>query len=107
MAYLNRQATEAKSRGTREWIKQRTEQRRSHIPYENQGSARNAKEMQLRQGTTSFLTGLALIAPFLKDKFRETELDQCWCETGEKQTSEHLFKHCKRWKAEINVLCQP
>ena len=104
---------------------------------------RKRKRTQLRQ----LLTWHALIAPFLKDKPKKTDSDQCfffvysyshlayldyggalffrflsavpprsraqcsphsdhcwWRETGEKQTTEHLFKHCKRWKSEINVL---
>ena len=38
MAYLKRQATEAKSRGAKEWIDVRT---KLTFPHENQGSARN------------------------------------------------------------------
>ena len=55
MAYLKRQATEANSRGTKEWIEERTKQRRSYTPPRNQGSARNSRtrERQLHQGTTS------------------------------------------------------
>ena len=51
------------------------------------------------------LTGHALTAPFLKDKLKKTDSDQCWwCETGKRQTRDHLFKECERWKTEINVL---
>jgi len=27
-----------------------------------------------------------------------------WCETGKRQTRDHLVKECGRWKTEINVL---
>jgi len=37
MAYLKRQATEAKPRGTKEWIEGRTKQRRSCIPSRKPG----------------------------------------------------------------------
>ena len=51
------------------------------------------------------LTGHALIAPFLKEKLKKTDSDQCWwCEAGKRQTRDHLFKECGRWKTEINVL---
>jgi len=51
------------------------------------------------------LTGHALVAPFLKDKLKKTDSDQCWwCETGKRQTRDHLIKECGRWKTEINVL---
>ena len=51
------------------------------------------------------LTGHVLIAPFLEEKLKKTDSDQCWwCETGKRQTRDHLFKECGRWKTEINVL---
>jgi len=38
-------------------------------------------------------------------KLKETDLEQCWwCETGKRQTRDHRFKECRRWKTEINVL---
>jgi len=43
--------------------------------------------------------------PLPQRQAQEADSDQCWwCEAEEKQTREHLFKHCKRWKPEINVL---
>ena len=77
------------------------------FPHETQGSARELK----REGKAvasryhQLLTGDTLIAPFLRDKLKKTDSDQCWwCETGKRQTRDHLFKECGRWKTEINVL---
>jgi len=50
------------------------------------------------------LTGHTLIAPFLKVKLKKTDSDQCWCETDKRQTRDHLFKECGRWKTDINML---
>ena len=50
------------------------------------------------------LSGHAVIAPFLKDRWIES--DECWwCnEKGRKQSRDHLFKECKRWDKEIKEL---
>ena len=50
------------------------------------------------------LSGHAIIAPFLKDRWGWTNTDRCWwCEEG-RQTREHLFKECKAWKEGIEEL---
>lgn len=49
------------------------------------------------------VSGHAMIAPFLKEKFRWINSDSCWCDGG-RQSREHLFKECKTWKEEIKVL---
>jgi len=39
------------------------------------------------------LTGHAFVAPYLKEKLKKTDSEQCWwCETGKRQTRDHLFK---------------
>ena len=43
MAYLKRQATEAKSRGAKEWIEDRTKQRQSYIPSRKPGFRKEKK----------------------------------------------------------------
>ena len=92
MAYLRRQATEAKSRGTKEWIEERTKQRRSYIPPRKPGFRKELRNERKAVASKYYqlLTGHALIAPFLKDKLKKTDSDQCWwCETGEKQIRLH------------------
>ena len=49
-------------------------------------------------------SGHAMIAPFLRDKFKWVDSDQCWwCSSG-RQSREHLFKECRAWKSEIKEL---
>ena len=49
-------------------------------------------------------SGHAMIAPFLKDKLRWVDSDQCWWCSGGRQSREHLFKECCAWKSEIREL---
>ena len=50
------------------------------------------------------LSGHAMIAPFLKDKWGWIDEDRCWwCERG-RQSRDHLFKECSTWKDEIREL---
>jgi hypothetical protein len=52
-----------------------------------------------------FLTGHALTAPYLKEKLKKRDSDECWwCESGKRQTREHLFEECSRWLPEIRQL---
>ena len=50
------------------------------------------------------LSGHAMIAPFLRDRWKWTDTDRCWwCEKG-RQSRDHLFKECKTWEKEIREL---
>ena len=50
------------------------------------------------------LSGHAMIAPFLKDRWGWLDSEECWwCGRG-RQSRDHLFKDCKRWKNEIEEL---
>ena len=49
-------------------------------------------------------SGHAMIAPFLKEKFKWIDSDICWWCTKNRQTREHLFKECSTWKEEIREL---
>ena len=61
-----------------------------------------------RKGVTSrffqLLSGHAMIAPFLKDRWGWTETDSCWWCNGGRQSRDHLFKECGRWAKEIKDL---
>jgi len=105
MSYLKRRATEAKTRGTKEWIAERTKRRRSYIPPKKTGFRKERERKAIASRHHQPPTGHALIAPFLKEELKKTDSDQCWwCETGKRQTRDHLFKECGRWKTETNVL---
>ena len=50
------------------------------------------------------LSGHAMIAPFLRDRWGWTDTDRCWwCERG-RQSRDHLFKECRAWEREIREL---
>ena len=50
------------------------------------------------------LSGHAMIAPFLKERWGWIDTDRCWwCEKG-RQSRDHLFKECKAWEREIREL---
>jgi hypothetical protein len=39
------------------------------------------------------------------EKLKKHPSDECWwCEEGKRQTREHLFKECSRWRKEIKEL---
>ena len=50
------------------------------------------------------LSGHAMIAPFLKDRWGWTDSDACWWCDGGRQSRDHLFKECRKWKKEIEEL---
>ena len=61
-----------------------------------------------RKGVASrffqLLSGHAMIAPFLKEKWKWTDSDRCWWCGGGRQSRDHLFKECTTWKKEIAEL---
>jgi hypothetical protein len=51
------------------------------------------------------LTGHAIIAPFLEGKLKKIDSDKCWrCDKHRRQTRDHSFKECDRWKSQIQLL---
>ena len=50
------------------------------------------------------LSGHAMIAPFLKEKWGWTDRDACWWCNGGRQSRKHLFKECTAWTEEIRRL---
>ena len=55
-------------------------------------------------GVFKLLSGDAMIAPFLKEKWGWADSGRCWwCEKGG-QSREHIFKECTTWTAEIRKL---
>ena len=45
-----------------------------------------------------------MTAPFLRERWGWVETDQCWGYRQGRQNWEHLFKECKRWKADFHLL---
>ena len=50
------------------------------------------------------MSGHALTASFVKEKFGWLESDTSWWCGSARQSREHLFKECLAWKKEINEL---
>ena len=50
------------------------------------------------------LSGHAMIAPFLKDRWGWTDSDACWWCNGGRQSRDHLFKECRRWEEGVGKL---
>ena len=50
------------------------------------------------------LSGHAMTAPFLKDRWGWIDSDACWWCNGRRQSRDHLFKECKMWEKEIGEL---
>ena len=49
-------------------------------------------------------TGHALIGPCLKKIGKRANNTCRWCDHGVKQSREHLFKSCKKWKSQQAIL---
>jgi hypothetical protein len=48
------------------------------------------------------MTGHAVLALYLKNKLKKRDSEECWrCQSGKKQSREHLFKECPKCKPEI------
>ena len=50
------------------------------------------------------LSGHAMTAPFLRERWGWMDTDRCWWCDGGRQSRDHLFKECKTWKDEIREL---
>jgi hypothetical protein len=103
--YLAWRTMEIKSQATKNWIQERT-----HKAYILRKKSRLRKNLKHEKRATAarfyqLLSGHAITAPYLKEKLKKGDTDVCWwCESGKRQTREHLFKECARWKREIKDL---
>ena len=113
LAFLRRRITE---RTNRRWITDtadRTKRRGGgRGAFETPGRAAVPRIRPLLRTTRKrvasryyqLLSGHAMIAPFLKEKWGWTDTDSCWwCEKG-RQSRDHLFKDCRAWEREIREL---
>jgi hypothetical protein len=92
-AFLKRAAADARREETTSWIRSRTAKSRAYIPPRTlrfREKLRNEKK-EVASRYFQFLTGHALMAPYLKEKLKKRDSDECWwCESGKRQTREHL-----------------
>jgi hypothetical protein len=106
LAHVNRQATEAQSWLTKEWIQQRLAASRSYKPKAKWGIRKALKTIPKRRAAVflQLASGHALIGTHLS-RIKKKEEDTCWwCRSGRKQTRGHLFGGCKAWKRELLAL---
>jgi hypothetical protein len=107
LTYLRRKTTETRTKATKEWIETRTAKSKAYIPRKQMGLRKNLchEKKEVASRFYQLLSGHAITAPYLKEKLRKSETDTCWwCESGKKQTRDHLFKECSMWKTEIRDL---
>jgi len=104
---LRRKITERTRQEVKERIDLRIGKRQEYLPPRKPG-LRGHLQRERKAVAARFyqlLTGHALVAPFMNDKLKKIDSDQCWwCESGRRQTREHLFKECSAWKTQINNL---
>jgi hypothetical protein len=107
LTYLTRKTTETRTRATKEWIETRTAKSKAYIPRNQMGLRKNLhhEKKEVASRFHQLLLGHTITAPYLKEKLRKSEMDTyLWCESGRKQTRDHLFKECSTWKIEIRDL---
>jgi hypothetical protein len=107
LTYLNRKATEIKTKATKEWIEVRTSKSKAYMPRTKTGIRKSLRHEKKEVASRFYqlLTGHAITAPYPKEKLKKTKSDVCWwCESGRIQTRDHLFKECTKWKGEIKDL---
>jgi hypothetical protein len=99
--------TETRMKATKEWIETRMAKNKAYIPRKQMGLGKNLRHEKKEVASRFYqlLSGHAITAPYLKQKLRISEMDTCWwCESGKKQTRDHLFKECSTCKTEIRDL---
>jgi hypothetical protein len=106
-AFLKRKATDQRRQQTMEWIRTHLVGRFSYRLPRKVGFRKALQGVPKKSASRffQFATGHALTAPYLMEKLKKHPSDECWwCEEGKRQTREHLFKECSRWRQEIKEL---
>jgi hypothetical protein len=104
MARMRRRTTEARTRQTARWIDERTRQRRAYVPPRRSGWRRELRgeRKALASRYYQLLTGHAITAPYMCERLRKIDSDQCWwCDSGVRQTRHHLFCECRAFRPQI------
>ena len=109
LAFLKRRATERTTQTWKRDIEERNAGRRSfRLPTEGARPGIRPRLRRTPKGIAArffqLLSGHAMIAPFLKERWGWADTDTCWwCSRG-RQSREHLFKECRSWAKEIREL---
>jgi hypothetical protein len=80
ISHLRRRAKEARSTGCKEWIDEHCCGRKSYLRPHKNGIPKELKKERKGIATRYFqlLTGHSIIAPFLKEKLKKIDSDECW-----------------------------
>jgi len=106
LAHLKRGITERKWVEACSWMESRLSKHHAYRPQKRmRPDPTPAKASKAVASRFYYLrTGHALIWPYLK-KIGKRASDACWwCDRGVKQSREHLFKSCKKWKSQQAIL---
>ena len=104
MSHMRRRTTDARTVQTARWVAERTRERRSYIPRRRAGvrKALMGEKKSLASRYYQLLTGHAITAPYMKEKLKKIESDQCWwCDSGKRQTRHHLLCECRAFRPQI------
>jgi hypothetical protein len=107
LAHVKRVTSEEKKVKIKRWIQEKVKGGKAYIPRRREGMRKIVKVEKKGVAVRYFqlMTGHAGIAPYLKNKLKKRDSEECWwCRTGRRQMREHLFKECEKWKEEIKEL---
>jgi hypothetical protein len=107
LAFLQRTTQEKKKRKTKEWLKEKLKGSRVYILKEKEGIRQHLRSERKETAMRYYqlMTGHAAIAPYLKNNVKNGDSEECWWyQSGKKQSREHLFKECPKWKPQIREL---
>jgi hypothetical protein len=105
LAGIQRRVTEAKWTETEQWWKEKLSKK---AVYRMNKKRRMADEVSLAKKSIAarylqLKVGHALTAIYLK-RIKKRESLECWWCKHERQTRDHLFKWCKMWKRQQDIL---
>jgi ribonuclease HI len=106
LAHIARKISERRSAARNKWIADKGVSGSRYITRRKTGMRTVLKSTKKHIAARYFqlLTGHAIIAPYLKNKLDKVQTERCWWCNAKRQTRDHLFKECKRWKPQIRVL---
>ena len=109
LAYLSRGTAE---RMNRRWVESTmaigSDRRAFTLPDHRARPGIRPRLRTTRKGAAArffqLLSGHAMVASYLKERWGWIDTDKCWWCDGGRQRREHLFKECGTWKDEIREL---
>ena len=105
LSHLTRKTTEARSRATRECMRDHVRRERRYRPPPGRKLHRGLGKVRKELAGRSYQlpSGHAVTASHLR-RVGQAPNDRCWCGSGERQSRQHLFIKCWRWTPGIQRL---